>query len=132
MKDQRGSGSLLMCAVVAVLLVITWVGAVGGAYAVALHRARGVADRAALAGAQAYAHGQEPCAAARRQVAADGVTGVLSGCRFVGDAYQYVISVTVARRVAAPVPGLPGSVRAAAFAGPVEIGSGLPAGWPDG
>lgn len=130
MKDQRGSGSLLMCAGVALLLVIIWVGVVGGAYAVAVHRVRGEADRASLAGALAHAHGQEPCAAARRQVAAEGVGAALSGCRFVGDTYQYVVSVTVVRRVTAPVPGLPGSVRATAFAGPVEAGAVPSPAWP--
>ena len=122
MKDQRGSGSLLMCAGVALLLVIIWVGVVGGAYAVALHRVRGEADRASLAGALAYAHGQEPCADARRQVAAEGVGATLSGCRFVGDAYQYVVSVTVVPRRTAPDTGRPRSVRAAPFAGPVDAG----------
>ncbi len=119
-RDQRGSGTLLLCAAVAILLVLTWAGAVGGGYAVALHRVRGVADRAALAGAVAYATGSDACPAARRQTDAES-RAVLTGCRTVGDLQRYVVSVDIAWPVATRVPGLPRSVHAVAHAGPGEV-----------
>lgn len=120
-KDQQGSGTLLLCATVAILLMLTWAGAVGGGYAMALHRVRGVADRAALAGAVAYATGTDPCPVARRQVDAE-APAVLAECRAVGDLQRYVVSVEVFRPVAIHVPGLPEDVRAVAHAGPGEVG----------
>ncbi|QGF22828.1 Rv3654c family TadE-like protein [Raineyella fluvialis] len=119
MKEQRGSGTLLLCGVGVILLVLTWVGAVGGAYAIALHRVRGAADRAALAGAVAYASGYPPCPAARRQVAAE-APAALTGCREVGDLHRYVISAEVQWPVATRVPGMPRSLSAVAHAGSGE------------
>lgn len=118
-RDQRGSGTLLLCAAVAILLVLTWAGAIGGGYAVALHRVRGVADRAALAGAVAYASGTEPCPVARRQTDAES-PAVMTGCRAVGDLRRYVVSVDISWPVATRAPGLPRTVHAVAHAGPSE------------
>lgn len=122
LRDQRGSGTALLGAVVAVLLLVVWVGSIGGGYAVALHRARAMADRAALAGALAMAQGQDPCRAARAQTAAEEQPGRLAECRQVGDLYRYVVSVRAEYRVSPAFPGLPDSVGASAHAGPVDVG----------
>lgn len=117
-RDEAGSAGVLLCLALVVLLVVTAVGAVGGAYAVALHRTRAAADQAALAGSLVRSQGHDPCPAATRHVADDPATDVVS-CRLVGDAYRYVVSVTVERDVATTLPGLPGAVRATAHAGTV-------------
>lgn len=121
-RDQQGSGTMLLCCVLAVLLLVTWVGAIGGSYAVAVHRTRGLADRAALAGALAYAQGREPCVAAREQMAIEAYAALLAGCRLTGDPYRYVVSITVEYGTDLAVPALPRTVRATAHAGPVEAG----------
>lgn len=118
-RDQRGSGSLLLATTVVILLALLWVGVVGGTYAVALHRSRGAADRAALAGAVAFAQGNPACAAARAQVTLEGSAARLADCRGSGDLYQFVVSVQVEHAVSVRVPGLPSAVRATAHAGPV-------------
>lgn len=124
LRDQQGSGTMLLCCVLAILLLVTWVGAIGGSYAVAMHRTRGLADRAALAGALAYAQGREPCAAAGEQMAVEAHDALLAGCRLTGDPYRYVVSVTVEYGTDLAVPALPPAVRATAHAGPVEAGPG--------
>lgn len=118
-RDEHGSAGLLLCGALLVLLVACGLGAVGGSYAVALHRTRAMADQAALAGSLVRTQGQEPCPAAERHVAGDPATVVVS-CRFVGDTYRYVVSVTVERAVATALPGLPRAVRATAHAGRVR------------
>ncbi|WOP19068.1 Rv3654c family TadE-like protein [Raineyella sp. LH-20] len=119
--DQRGSGTALLASTVAILLVLAWAGLIGGTYALGMHRVRGIADRAALAGAAAYVTGADPCPAVRRQVEAE-PPATLTGCRAVGDMYRYVVSVQVVRPVAIHLPGLPAEVGAVAHAGPGEAG----------
>lgn len=119
--DQRGSGTALLASTVAILLVLAWAGVIGGAYALGAHRVRGVADRAALAGAAAYVTGSDPCPAVRRQVEAEPPAAV-TNCRAVGDMYRYVVSVQVVRPVTIHLPGLPTEVVAVAHAGPGEAG----------
>ncbi|SDB80743.1 helicase/secretion neighborhood TadE-like protein [Raineyella antarctica] len=128
MRDERGSGTPLLLAALAVLIIVAWVGAVGGSYAIALHQARGVADRAALAGASAYANGADACQACRRQLAAEDPTAEMTDCRQSGDIQRYVVSVQLERPVGVSVPGLPRKVRTTAHAGPVTIGTGPGAG----
>lgn len=118
-KDQHGSGSLLLCVAMVVLLVVGWFGAVGGSYAVALHRGRAAADQAALAGALAVARGQDGCRSAADQLEFAEASSLVD-CRSVGDAYSYVVSVTVERKVATSIPGLPDALRVRAHAGPVQ------------
>lgn len=124
MRNQRGSGTLLLCGVLAVVLVVAWVGLVGGSYAVALHRTRGMADRAALAGARAFAQGQDPCRVAESQLAVEAYDNLLSSCRRSGDRHRYTVSVTVGYPVGLSVPGLPDKVQATAHAGPAKPGHG--------
>lgn len=123
-RDERGSGSLLLSATVVTLGVVMWVGSIGGSYAVTLHRARAIADRAALAGAAAYAEGDRACPAVRRQVGEENRPVTVSECQATGDAYRYVVSVEVESPVPVKVVGLPRTVRAAAHAGPTVVGGG--------
>ncbi len=130
-RDERGSGSALLSATVVTLGVVLWIGAVGGSYAVTLHRARAVADRAALAGAVAYAKGDRACPAVRNQAGGENRPVTVSECQATGDAYRYVVSVEVESRVPVKVVGLPRTVRAAAHAGPTVVEGGHEQALPD-
>lgn len=116
---QRGSGTLLVAAVIVVLVALT--GALGlvGRYLAAAHAARGAADLAALSAAAQRARGEAACPAADRIAAANGVR--LTGCRVTGDSLDFVVSVTVRQPVPALLPALPEGVAATAHAGRLGI-----------
>ncbi len=105
---------------IVLLGVLMWAGMIGGAYAVAMHRARGLADLGALAGADAFDRDGEACPAARRQVAEQSSQASVSWCRTAGDSVTFVVAVTVEVPVRVVLPGLPPLVRATAYAGRPE------------
>lgn len=115
-RDERGAATVAVLAAAAVVLAVGAAVAVVMAYAAAQHRARGVADLAAVAGAGAYASGQA-CATATR-VAGDNGARVTS-CTATGDAVEHVVAVGVEIGLARPWPGLPNAVRGTASAGRV-------------
>lgn len=115
-RGERGSATVLVLAAGLVVLVVGLVLALAVAHAAALHRARGVADLAAVAGAAAYARGAA-CATAVRVAVENG--GRATDCRTTGDAIEHAVVVTVEIGVTRPAPGLPGAVRATATAGRV-------------
>lgn len=116
---ERGSGSVLVLAAVAVVAVVlagclTVVAAVRD-----VHRARSAADLGALAAARHSAHGAgADCAAAGAVGAAVGAA--LGECRELSDGSVLVV-MTVPARWPAGWPGLPGRVEGAARAGPVLV-----------
>lgn len=140
-RDQRGSGTLLVAAVVLVAMVIAAAGLLIGVYAVAQRDAANAADLAALSGAAQYeagqyangqyangqytngrdANDQQPnsasaCGAARRIATENGAE--LTRCKVSGDSLDFVVSVTVTQRLRALF--LPASVNASAEAGRLE------------
>jgi secretion/DNA translocation related TadE-like protein len=116
-RSERGSASLLAAAALLVLALLLGVGVAGLLLQVGAHRVQGAADLAALAGAHAKAAGtDDPCAAASRAAAADGVH--LDDCRAAGDELTLVVTITV--RGGAPVMAFGrswGEVTATAHAG---------------
>ncbi|HML49890.1 MAG TPA: hypothetical protein PKD84_00575 [Propionicimonas sp.] len=114
MGPQRGAGTLMVAVVVAVLMLITGVGALAAVVALAQRDADQAADLAALSGAAAFAAGQEACPAARQIAASNGVE--VRGCRVVGDLLDFVVTVEVQRRVTV-VFGIEPTVRSEARAG---------------
>ncbi len=116
---ERGSGSVLVLAAVAVVAValagcLTVVAAVRD-----LHRARSAADLGALAAARGSADGAgADCVAARAVGAAVGAA--LGACRELPDGSVLVV-MTLPARWPAGWPGLPGHVEGAARAGPVTV-----------
>ena len=62
--EERGSGTLLMVGVSAVLMVLAFAGVVAAGYLAAVHRARSAADLAALSGAVEVQRGGDACVAA--------------------------------------------------------------------
>lgn len=115
---DRGAGSLLLVGAAGVLVLLTVGFLVLGHYLVLAHRARAVADLAAVAGAQAYARDQDadPCAAARRTAEVGGAR--VARCHRSGDEFDFVVAVRVELPASPPWPGLPDAVPAAAYAGP--------------
>lgn len=97
MGSQRGAGTLMIGVIMAVLMMVTGVGALGAVVALAHRDVAHAADLSALSGAAAFASGQDPCPAARRIAASNGVE--LHQCRVIGDLLDFVVTVEVQRRV---------------------------------
>jgi secretion/DNA translocation related TadE-like protein len=115
-RDERGSGTLLMIGVLAVLLAAGLAVTCAAGYIAAAHAARAAADLAALSGAVAIESEADGCVAARKTAVRNGTW--LTSCDRVGDQVDFVISVEVARTIALGLPGLPSRVLATAHAGP--------------
>ena len=116
-QRERGSASVLMLGVMAVVMALSFAAMVVAGYLVAVHCARGAADLAALSGAAAYQQGHDACGRARQVTRADGAAVVT--CEQVGDLVDFVVTVEVQVAVRTPMAGLPRFVRAQAHAGPV-------------
>lgn len=115
---DRGSATVLVLAVATLAVAVATVVALGGAVLHAGARARTAADLAALAAADAFAGGTEPCAAARTVATRN--AAVLVRCSPGAD------GVTVLVEVRLPVVGRP--VRASARAVPGPLGAFGPRG----
>lgn len=116
--SDRGSGSVLMVAVVAALFLLTVAGVAVASAVLAVHRTRAAADLAALAGAVAVAQGQSSssaCGAARAVAARNGA--VLLGC---GTGADGSVLVRTSTRVTLGIPGQPRVASASSRAGPTQ------------
>lgn len=116
-RDQRGSGTVLMVAIMAVVVALGAAVTVVAGYLAGHHRARSAADLAALSGAAAYAKGEDACAEARRTARRNGAR--VARCDQVGDPVDFVVTVRVVVQVRVRSPGLPRRVEAEAHAGRV-------------
>ncbi len=116
-SDESGSATVLMAGVLGVVVAIGLVAMTIAVYALAYHRVRAAADLAALSGAVAYGKGDDACGAAAATARANGAE--VSRCDAVGDVLGYVVTVEARVLVPTRAPGLPRSVQARAFAGPV-------------
>lgn len=114
MRSQRGAGTLMIAVIMAVLMLVAGVGALAGVVALAQRDADNAADLSALSGAAAFAAGQDPCPAAGRIAAANGVE--VHQCRVIGDLLDFVVTVEVQRRVTL-VLGIEPTVHSEARAG---------------
>ena len=117
-QDERGSGSVLVMAVMVVVLAVASAGILVAGYLVGAHRAKSVADLAAVSGAAAVVAGGDGCATARRVATRSGV--VVSRCQQVGDQIDFVVGVTATVTAPVGVPGLPRHISAVAYAGPTS------------
>ena len=117
MRDERGSGSILLAGLMVVAALAAAAAAAVAGYLIAAHRAEAAADLAALSGATVAASGRDGCAEARRTAVANRVR--LISCGRVGDQQEFVLSVTVEVGLDPLLPGLPRRLRATAHAGPV-------------
>lgn len=92
-RDERGGGTMLTLSVMiltcSAMLVGVWVAGWVGS----IHRARAAADLASLAGAQAYAAGQDACSAARPAARRNGAT--LASCSLEGHPASFLVRVRV-------------------------------------
>lgn len=115
---ERGSGTILLMAVVIFMLFLAAGFGVVGRYIVANHQARAAADLAALAGARAYGTGSDGCLAA----AANAIRNhhKLAHCDIVGEPTDFVITTKITQPVPIKMPGLPRTLTVKAHAGPVR------------
>ena len=118
-RDERGSGTMLMVGVCAVVMMLAFAAMLISGYVIAAHRARAAADLAALSGATAAGQGGDPCVTARANAAAHRAQVV--ACERVGDQIDYVVTVTASVRVTLTAPGLPTRVTSIAYAGSEEV-----------
>ncbi len=118
-QDERGGGTMIMIGVLAVVMSVAWGATVIAGYLVAGHRAKSIADLAAVSGASVYVSGGDGCATARRMAERQQAT---ARCQLVGDEIDFVITVTATVRVPAPLPILPSEVSAVGHAGPTTTG----------
>jgi secretion/DNA translocation related TadE-like protein len=116
-RDQRGSGTVLMTAIMSVVVALGAVATVVAGYLVSHHQARSAADLAALSGAAAFAKGDDACAQARRTAQQNGARA--THCDRAGDEVDFVVTVRVVVEVRVRSPGLPRRVEAEAHAGRV-------------
>ena len=115
---ERGSASVLMIGVIAVVVTLSGAALVIAGYATGYHQARAAADLSALSGAAAFEQGHDACAQARQTARRNGA-GV-DRCDLVGDAIDFVVTVRVSVAARTRIPRLPRQVAAEAHAGPVR------------
>ena len=115
---ERGSASVLMVGVMAVVVTLTSAALVIAGYATSYHQAREAADLSALSGAAAFEHGRDACAQARQTARQNGAR--VDRCGLVGNAIDFVVTVRVSVTARTRVPQLPKQVAAEAHAGPVR------------
>lgn len=115
---ERGSASVLMIGVIAVVVTLSGAAMLIAGYATGYHRARAAADLSALSAAAAFEQGRDACAQARqtaRQIGAQ-----VDRCSLIGDAIDFVVTVRVSVAARTRIPQLPRKVAAEAHAGPVR------------
>ncbi|HLL63958.1 MAG TPA: Rv3654c family TadE-like protein [Propionibacteriaceae bacterium] len=117
-RDELGSGTVLMAAVMSVVVALAAAATVVAGYLVSHHRARSAADLAALSGAAVHARGEDACDQARRIARRNGAR--VTRCDQVGDSVDFVVTVRVVVEVGVRSPGLPRRVQAEAHAGRVN------------
>jgi len=91
--DQRGSGTVLMIAVMLIAAMVAFVGACLLAWFGCVHKARAAADLAAVAGADAYNTGADACSAASQAAVSN--KAQLTACRVDTNGYDFIVRVTV-------------------------------------
>lgn len=115
LPDERGSATVVMLAVIAVVLMLTVSGLMLASAVLASHRARAAADLAALAGAGALIRGDSPVAACQSAAAVAAANhGRVQRCAAVRAEVRLTIvvpagmkglGVATARSRAGPAPG---------------------------
>ncbi len=118
-RDEHGSGTALVAAVILVLMVVAAGLLVVAGYVAVAHHARSAADLVALSGAATRGRGGDACGAAAVVASRNGVR--LAGCSERGDSFDYVVTVRVEQPVSVRLPGLPESVVATAHAGKLGL-----------
>ena len=91
--DERGSGTVLTMSLMTITAMAAFVGACLMSWFGCVHQTRMAADLAALAGADAFSHGQDACSTAG--VAASGNRTTMTACRVDSNGVDLVVRVTV-------------------------------------
>ncbi|WP_198671546.1 Rv3654c family TadE-like protein, partial [Desertihabitans aurantiacus] len=117
--DERGGGTGLTVAVLAVVLLVGGVVVGVGAAVLATAVTRDHADLAALAGARAVREGGDACTAAEQTARQNGAR--VLDCEVAGDEWQFVVTAEVAQPIGLEVGGRALELRAVAHAGSSEL-----------
>lgn len=116
-SDERGGGSFLMMGVIAVVLVVAFVGGMMAARLNDSRRIREVADLSALSAARAQARGQPACDYAKQS--AESNNARIVHCQIDTGCGEFVVSVEVEANSKIQLPGL-GKIKALAKAGIID------------
>lgn len=90
---ERGAGTVLIMAVMLIAAMTAFISACLLAWVGCAHKARSVADLAALAASQAYANGQDACPVAKLTASSNGAT--MTACAVESNGVNFVVTVTV-------------------------------------
>jgi len=91
--DERGSGTVLMVTVMLIAAMVAFVCACLITWFGCIHKARAIADLAALAGADAYSLGGDACATA--SLTAERNNAVLTSCAIDSNGIDFIVRATV-------------------------------------
>lgn len=116
--EERGSASVLMVGVMAVVMVFAGVAVVVAGYLIGSHQAKGAADLSALSAAAVFEQAEDGCAQARRTAQQNGAR--VTRCDRVGDDVDFVVTVRVEVDVRTSFVGLPRAISAVAHAEPLR------------
>ncbi len=117
---ERGSGTILVLAVVPLIVAATAVVIAGAALVAVRHRAAVAADLAALAAAQELANASgDPCASAGRIALAN--DAALDACTVVGTEVEVSVSIDVRGWAAAVLPEIARRARAGVSSAPSDL-----------
>ena len=119
LRDEHGSGTVLVAGAVVVLMAVAGAVLVVASYLVAADYARGAADLVAISGAARVAQRGNGCTAAENVAHHNAVA--LVRCTVRGDSLDFVVSVTVRRPVTVGLPLLPDGVSATSHAGRLGV-----------
>jgi len=120
---ERGSTTLAVAVLGALLVVAGLIGSLVGAHVLAVHHVRVVADVAALAAAESAVEGHDDrsvCDEARRVAALN--DGRVIGCEVARAGYEVAVRVEAGADVRWTLPGLPAEVSAVSYAGNPDDG----------
>ena len=118
MRNERGSATMLMIGLMAVVVLLSGTAMLVAGYLVGQHRARAAADLSALSAAAVFQGGGDGCTQARQTARRNDAR--LTRCDRVGDRVDWVVTVRVAVPTRTRVPGLPRAVTAEAHAEPTS------------
>jgi len=113
--DERGAGTLMVGVVSLLVVGLSALGVVVGAYLSAAHRARASADLSVLAAAHAFGSGGDGCRVAAKVARANSAEVVQ--CRITGTRSAFAVVVVSQVLVPVAIPGAPTTVAAEARAG---------------
>ncbi len=116
--SQRGSGTMMILAVMIVITMVAVVGAWFAGWLASGARARAAADLVAIAAAQAQSEGRSACPVAQEAAAAN--QAELTACEVTTGWGEFIVDVAVEVELRPQIPGAPQAAHAESRAGIVS------------